>query len=316
MFIESEIVKHDINYISDESEIRASLVICLWNMEHLMWRSAETYIKQDFPKHSWELIIVSDNSEGDIQPILDIIHGKINYQVIYLKHSWGMRGNTVAFNTGFHFAKGNVFMESTAETMFPNELVRKMYEPHLKYDRAFIAVKTYNLDVNLQLDIDTVDWREDISNIMKLDGFFNDWTLNNYKNTNFGTHQTCSIKKEVFYEVFPDGFPLYCDYGSDDPRYSGGRSGLKIKDITLMEPMAIHQFHPRWQFWGTLGKAPNCNKWGHSTSNYLNDKSGQVPHGGTCMIWDNGSHEQYSEAEIADQRTWDDRVRATGCKVF
>ncbi len=311
-----KIIKHDIEYLEGNNDIKVSLCIALWNMEYLLMRSIETYCKQDFPKNNFELIIISDNSEGDVQPILDYAKGKINYQFLSIFHDFGMRGNTSAFNLAFNVAKGDVIMETTAETMLPTDMIRRLYEPHLKEDRIFVAAKTYNLTCELQLKIDTVDWREDISNVMKLDGFFNDWTLNNFKNTHFGTHQTCSIKKKTFYEVFPDGYPLYGDYGSEDCRFSGMREHYKIKDITIMQPMAVHQWHPSWHFWGTMGKAPNCNKWGHSISNYLGDKSGEVKDGGSSMIWDGGSHEQYSEAEIADQRTWDDRVRATGCKVF
>lgn len=297
------------------SEIKVSLCIALYNMEHLLIRSIETYCKQDFPKENWELIIISDNSMGDIQPILDYAKDKINIRYEKLSHNFGMRGNTSAFNRAFELAQGEVIMETTAETMFTTDMVRKMYEPHLVHDRAFVAVKTYNLTNELQLKIDMVDWREDVSSIMQLEGFFNDWTLNNFKTTHFGTHQTCSIKKSVFFEILPKGYPLYGDYGSEDCYWSGTRERNRVKDITLMQPMAFHQWHPPYQFWMSKGFAPNANKWGHSMSNYLGDTTGEVPNGGTCMIWDNGSHEKLSEAEIADQATWDDRVRATGCKI-
>ncbi len=312
---QNEVIKHSINFISPPTTIKASLVICLWNMEHLMWRSAETYCKQDFPKENWELIIVSDNSLGDIGPIIDIIDGKINYQYFDVKHSFGMRGNTAAFNLGFSHSNGSILMESTAETMFTPDLVRKLYEPHLIHERAFVAAKTYNLKVDQQIIIDSCNWREDVSNIMLLDGFFNDWTLNNFRTLHFGTHQTCSIKKSLFYELFPLGFPLYGDYGSEDPRYSGVRSQNGVKDITIMQPMAFHQWHPSYQYWMAKGLAPHANKFGHSTSNYLLDRSGDVPAGGTCMIWDKGSHERLSEAEVAEWNTLDEKVRATGCKI-
>lgn len=307
-----EIVQHEEYYPYGSDEIKASLVICLWNMEHLLIRSIETYCRQDFPNENWELIIVSDNSEGDIQPIVDYAKNRINLQIIKLKHDWGMRGNTVAFNTGFQFAKGQVYMETTAETMFTTDMVRKLYEPHLIHDRIFVAAKTYNLENHTQLKIDSVNWHEDVSNIMNLEGFFCDWTLNNFKNTHFGTHQTCSIKKSLFYELFPNGFPAYGDYGSEDPRYAGLRSQKGVKDMTIMQPMAFHQWHPSFQFWMSLGKAPMLNKFAHSMSNYLGDTSGEVPEGGTCMIWDGGSHEPMDEAQIADCRTWDERVIATG----
>lgn len=296
--------------------MKASLCIALWNMEHLLIRSIETFCKQDFPKDDWELIIISDMSEGNIQPILDFAEGKINIQHIHLDHDYGMRGNTAAFNHAFSIAKGEVLMETTAETMFTTDMVWKLYEPHLLYDRAFVAAKTYNLTPELQMLIDTVDWRVDVSRIMTLPNFYNDWTLNNFKNTHFGTHQTCSIKRKVFYELFPTGFPLYGDYGSEDPRYSGVRSMNGIKDITIMQPMAFHQWHPPFQWHMAKGKAKHFNRWAHSMSNYMNDTTGEVPDGGTCMIWDNGSHEQQSEAEIAEWATWDERVKATGFNLY
>src|SRR5690349_8405306 len=125
--------------------IKASLCIALYNMEHLLMRSIHTYCRQDFPKDDWELIIISDNSMGDVQPILDYAKDKINIRYERLEHNYGMRGNTVAFNRAFELAQGEIIMETTAETCFTTDMVRKMYEPHLIHDRAFVAVKTYNL---------------------------------------------------------------------------------------------------------------------------------------------------------------------------
>lgn len=296
--------------------MKASLCIALWNMEHLLTRSIETYCKQDFPKDDWELIIVGDNSEGDIKPILEFAHNKINIIHIPLTHDYGMRGNTVAFNTAFAAARGEILMETTAETMFTTDMVRKMYEPHLIHERAFVAGKTYNLTPELQLAIDTVNWREDVSNIMALEGFHNPWTQNNFKNTHFGTHQTCSIKKSTFYEIMPKGFPLYGDYGSEDPYYSGTRERNGILDLTIMQPMAFHQWHPSFQWHMSKGKSKHLNQFAHSTSNYLGDTTGEVPEGGTCEIWDKGSHAFLSADEVNEWRTWDERVKATGFNLY
>lgn len=316
IFKPEEIKQHEINYLPGGQNIKASLCICLWNMEHLLIRSIETYCKQDFPANEWELIIVSDNSEGYIEPILDYAAGRINYQYIRLEHGYGMRGNTVAFNTAFHFAKGHIIMETTAETMFTPDAIRKMYEPHIINDRCFVAMKTYNLTEHVQLKIDTVDWRSDLVNIKTLDGFDNPWTLNNVANTHFGTHQTCSIRKSVFAQITDGkGFPLFGDYGSEDPYYCGTREQKGVEDITIMDPMLIHQWHPPYQYWMAKGKAPMVNKTAHSMSNYLNDTSGRVPNGGTCQIWDNNSHDQMTEEEKIGWHKMDILVRQTGCKI-
>jgi len=314
--MQEEIKIHEKHYITDESKIKASLCICLWHMEHLLIRSIETYVKQDMPVEDWELIIVSDNSMGDITPILDYAKGKINIQYIRLEHNYGMRGNTAAFNLAFKMAKGHILMETTAETMFTTNMVRVMYEPHLANDRCFVAIKTYNLTMGDQLRIDTVDWRSDLMNIKNLPDFNSPWTQNNVANTNFGTHQTCSIRKEVFNEIFHDrGFPLYGDYGSEDPHYHGVRMKNKVQGITIMDPMAVHQWHPPFHYWMAKGYAPHFNKFAHSTSNFMNDTTGEVPEGGTRFIWDGGSDEQMTEEEKLGWLNLDQAVRDTGCKI-
>lgn len=318
-----EIKKNFDNYVTAREGIRMSLVICVWNTSHLLDRSLEMYCKQDLPKELWELIIIDDNSEDDcFEVIKQHAWGKINLRYIRLEHSYGMRGNTCAFNTGFAWGYGDIIAESTPETMFPENMLRKMYEPHLKHDGIFVSCKTFNLTPEIQMAIDKVDWREDIGNIMLIPGFFNPRTLNNFQTTYFGTHQTCSLKKTTFYKLFKNGYPLYCDYGSEDPRFSGLRERHGVRTITIMQPMAIHQWHPQWAFWATMGKAHNCNKNGHTIRNVMNDMSidengnRTVPDGGTCCIWDGGSTEGYSPEQIADQRTWDERVKATGCKLI
>lgn len=311
-----EIVKNIEHFIDDGSEIKLSLVMCIWNNSHLLKRSVVTYAKQDFQTKNFEIIIVNDNSEDNVEEVASYLIGKVNYRYIELKHNYGMRGNTMAFNTGFSFSRGEILAETTGETMFTTDMIRKMYEPHLIHDRAFVAIKTYNLQSGHQLQIDSINWQEDVSNLMQLEGFFSsDILMHNYKMTHFGTHQTCSIKKSVFYEIMPLGFPLYGDYGSEDPFYSGQRSRRGIEDITIMQPMAFHQWHPPIYFWLAKGRAPHWNSQGHSTSNYLMDETGQVDQGGTCELWENGSHEPMSEYDKLKWNKLDYVVRATGCNI-
>jgi hypothetical protein len=128
-----------------------------------------------------------------------------------------MRGNTVAFNTAFGMAQGHILAETTAECMLPKDGLRQLLEPHSKYDRCFVALKTYNLTREAQRAIDTVSWQNDIMAISALPGWNDPWVQNNVANMNFGTHQVCSIRKQVFDVVTKGkGFPLFCDYGCLD----------------------------------------------------------------------------------------------------
>jgi len=151
-------------------------------------------------------------------------------------------------------------------------------------------------------------------NISKLPGWDDPWVQHILPIVHYGTHQTCSIRKEVWYEITDGrGFPLFGDYGSDDPWYANRRQTHDVTDITLPnEHMGIHQWHPPWQYWAAKGRAPNTNKWGHSTSNYMGDTSDHVPDGGSRWIWDGGSDEQLSESEKEYWYTLDEKMRRVG----
>lgn len=286
--------------------IKISHVICVWNTSHLLKRSIQNYCKQDFPKDEWELIVIDDNSFDDVKEAISFAEGKINMRYVRLEHDFGMRGNTVAFNTGFEMAQGEIISESTPETIPSFDMIRILYEPHTKNDRCFVAMKTYNLTYELQLQIDTVDWQSDINNVKKLWGFDNPWTLNNVKTTHFGTHQTCSIRKKVWLEMTKGrGFPLFGDYGSDDAWYAGTRPKYKIEDITIMEPMIIHQWHLPFNYFVSMGYAPMLNRWNHSTSNYLNDTSGEVPKIGTAGIWDGDKRDRFERMDNEEKKSWE-----------
>ena len=312
-----------INRISDKTPL-LSLCICVWNTSHLLKRSIRTYCNQDFPAEDWELIIIDDNSDDNVLNAISYAIGKINFTYIRLNHPHGMRGNTVAFNTAFEIARGFVIAETTAETLFQPDIVRKMYELHVStpaheefpavyHENRFVSFKTYNLTQETQLLIDTVNWITDLDLIKTLPGFDCPWTKNNEDKTHFGTHQTCSIRKDTFYRIWgAKGFPLYCDYGSEDPAYCGLRERMGIEDITVMTPMPIHQWHLPFQYWMAKGKGPKFNKHAHTMENYMHDTSGEVPEGGTCMIWDGGSHEQLSEQECAEWAKWDEMFLKTG----
>jgi glycosyltransferase involved in cell wall biosynthesis len=297
--------------------LKASLCIAVWNTSHLLKRSIETYIGQDFDPQEWELVVIDDNSEDDVLAAISPARGRLNVRYERLEHPYGMRGNTVSFNAAFSMAQGEILMETTPETMLPRNTITKLHEPHLAHPRCFVAMKTYNLTPHLQLLIDTVDWRKNLMAIATLPGWHDPWVQNNVGTANFRTHQTCSIRKAVFYELNNgQGFPLFGDWGSEDPWYAGARAQAQIEDLTLPnEFMAIHQWHPPFHYWMAKGKAPNLNRFAHSLNNYLNDRSDAVPAGGTCEIWDAGLREQQSKQEKDMWGTLDSLVRATGAKI-
>lgn len=295
------------------TKIKTSLVISVWGTEHLLKRTMETYAKQTLPKDEWELIIVSDNALGNVEEIIAPYWDKINLQFIKLVHPFGMRGNTISFNTAIQSMRGEIYAESTPEIMMIPEALELLTNPHFERpnEKLFVALKNYRLTKELQLAIDTVDWREDLNNIKNLEGFNNDWTLNNTKEQyrEFNGHETCSMRLKNFLSLNNNlGWWKYCDYGSEDCTQSGKREqqgGWVNVTENRLDKYCFHQHHLPFNFFTSLGHAPMLNKNNHTMENYMNDTSGEVPPNGSSKIWDGGSTEKMSAEEAATWREHD-----------
>jgi glycosyltransferase involved in cell wall biosynthesis len=296
------------------SKIKLSIVVSVWATEHLMKRSIETWANQDFPKEEWELIVVNDCALGNVKGIIEPYRDKINIQYIEFDHKAGMRGGTIPYNVAWMCSAGEYIAESTPETMWTNDFIRGLYEVHEGRDDTYVIFKTYNLTSDMQLKIDTVDWKKDVMNISKLEGWDSDYVQRNFKaGGDFGSHQSSSIKKKTWFDITNNlQFPLYNDYGSCDPFYLGLRKEKGIQDLVVTHPLLIHQHHLPWQYFASLGHSPLTNKDNHSIMNVWNDISGRVPEGGTSSIWNGDDKTQMSEEEKKDWRKWNDYFLKSG----
>lgn len=288
---------------------KASVCVAVWNTAHLFKRTLYTLAQQTFK--DFELIVIDDFSEDDVPAALEPYLDKLNIRYVRLTHSLGMRGNTVSFNTAFDMAEGEYLVENTPEIMWYPDTLRDLIDAieELGPEKAWVSVRTYNLTPEDQLVIDTVDWKSDVRLLETLPNFQDAWTQNNTKQEFFGTHQTCIIRREDWF-TYMKRFPYFLGYGSDDPWYAGQRGRQGFKSATI-KPFVYHTWHPPINFWMAKGKAPNWNRFGHTMQNHYND--GHVPPGGTCDIWDGGSHEKLSFEEcLRWSEEWDDRVLASG----
>jgi hypothetical protein len=211
-------------------------------------------------------------------------------------------------------SRGEYIAETTPETMMPPDTIRNLYELHEGQKNRFIMYKTYNLTSDMQLKIDTVDWKSDLSNLSKLDGWNQEYVqLNKNKGDDWGTHQTDSISKDTWYKITKGyGWPLFGGYGEDDPYCLGLREASGIVDYVVLEPLCVHQHHLPWNYFASLGHSPMTNKNNHSTMNVWNDVSGRIPDNGTAGIFDGGSSEIMSEEEKLEWRKWDEYFLASG----
>lgn len=290
---------------------KVTVCMAVWNTAHLLARSLETYAKQTFD--DFDIIIIDDCSEDDVEAVVAPWRDKLKIQVHRFVHGDGMRGNTVSFNTAFSLASGQIIFESTPEIMlYPDCIGEMVYTLSSLGPKSWASVRTYNLTAPDQLVIDDVDWREDINALRTLPNFDDPWTQNNTKQEFFGTHQTCVFYRRDWF-LYWERYPLFADYGTDDPHNAGVRQRVGIASATIT-PFVWHQWHAPIGFWMAEGKAPNWNMWGHTLRNVYNEPS--VPDGGTAEVWDNdkpeGCHHQMTPEEGENWLHLKDSVIATG----
>lgn len=293
--------------------MKLSLILMCWNTAYLLGRTLETLQKQTLD--DWELIIVDDNSEDDVLQVLARHGAGLPIQYHRLEHDFGMRGNTYSINYGVEQAQGYVVMWSTPEVMLPSGALEAAFDAHASAlgELLWVTIPSHGLTAEMQLQIDLVDWRKDIHNIKRagvdlpLDSFASKWFWLNFyecgrqdwsKKKEYSNNQTVAVVRQAWLDTV-GSFPLFMDYGSDDPWAGGARRKHSFKVVTLWEQEAYHQWHPFAQFWMAQGKAPNWNRRGHTTSNLMNDP--RVPEGGTCEIWDEGDRSPLTEAEKAHE---------------
>ena len=283
--------------------MKLTLMLMCWNTAHLLARTLVTLQNQDID--DWELLILNDKSDDDVELICNTYGKDLPIKYHYLDHDMGMRGNTFAINYGIKHSIGDVVMWSTPEIMLPRGALSFAYASARHLDKVFVTIPSHGLTSRLQLKLDTVDWKDSLKNIdTLLEGvpynvFEQQWFNNNFyidgrkdlcvRRQEFGNNQTVAVNRHLCLDTVGK-FPYFLDYGTDDPWVGGERTRKGYTVVTLWDYAGYHQWHPNCQYWMAQDKAPNWNKWGHTISNIMNDPL--IPKGGTCEIWDGGSHDQ------------------------
>lgn len=308
--------------------MKLSLILMVWNTSHLMARTLHTLQGQTITDE-WELLIVDDMSMDDVRETIAEHGDGLPVKYHRLEHDHGMRGNTASINFGIERARGEIVMWSTPEVMLPPDALRRVCEVHdgRSGEKLFVTIPSHGLTANVQLRIDTVDWHSDVHSIKSLlDGVsFDHWDsvwfhLNFYEHgrpdtgkqkREYGNNQTVAVNRHVWLSTI-GSFPLFLDYGSDDPWLLDERRRHGFRDVTLWDQEAYHQWHAHSQYWMAQGFAPNWNMRGHTIKNVANDP--RVPQGGTCTIWDGGNRSKLTEEEAQRALGIHDAVVATGFK--
>lgn len=295
----------------DFSKVKISICMSVYNTSHLLKRSMETYLRQTMNKEEFELIICNDNSDDDVWSVVEPYMDKLNIRYLHLRHNDGPRGGMQAFNIMYKMSSAEIIAEVTPEMLLDPRTFQMMYDLHIGKKNRFVTFKSYRLSQDVQLLIDTVDWKSDIYNLKNIPGWEFDWIHQNVHKTEFKTHEISSYRRKDFFELFGEnGWVLWNDYGSCDPGFAGFRDQAGWEEYCVMEPMQIHQWHPPWHWRASMLPQKYLNKWAHTIVNYSGDP--RIYPTGTCQIWDGGSTEYYSPEEIAEWRKLDEVVYKTG----
>lgn len=290
-----------------------SLCIYAWNNSHLFWRSVRSLLWQDIDPSLCEVIVVDDNSMDDVEPVLALLTGKVKVSLIRLTHKDGFRGPTLALDRAYQSSVGVIFSVIPPDCILPKDGVRRLLEAHYesRNSRSFVAMRTCDLTAGMQKSIDSVNWKDgDLSAFGQLPG----WSDLESKAAArpIDDPVVFSVQRHVFVQMSDwNGYPYFGDC-STDLWLRQQRKKHFVSVSVLPGCMAVRQWSPPFQYWLAKGKAPNINRFGHSTSNYLGDRSGFVPDGGMCEVWDQGNRESLTDSEKAQWLALESDFLATG----
>ena len=176
-----------------------SIIIPTYNRAHLIKRSLQSVLKQDYP--NFEIIVIDDASTDNTEYIVKELD---DVRVIYIQHSFN-KGANAARNTGIRAATGEyIAFQDSDDEWLPDKLTKQIE-----------AFKTAPTDVGV---VYTACWRIEgtertytpSKDVLVKDGFLHNELLKR----NFITMPSLLVKKECLKEVglFDEALPRLQDW--------------------------------------------------------------------------------------------------------
>lgn len=223
-----------------------SIVMVTYNRAHLLARSLELYHRQQYK--DFELIVVDDDSTDDTQNLLKHWTNFLDIKTIIVRKTPGLwRDCARNINLGIRAAKNDIVVATHPEVIPGSEALINIYNNI--QDEMYLACKIYYLTPQEQINIDTVDWKEDTLNIRKLDGFYNPEVVTDYSHVKMDQHTDWqswvfgAMTRKTWRRI--GGMTEFDEWGSIDMDFLWRRHLLNIPTKTLLEPrsICIHQNH-------------------------------------------------------------------------
>lgn len=111
-----------------------SIIICTYNRGELLKGALETLGKQDFPTSDYEIIVVDDGSDEDVEEKLKGLSLKCKFK--FLKNEHG--GRAKARNRGISEASGEIIFFVDDDILAPVNLISQHWKLHEKKEKIVV----------------------------------------------------------------------------------------------------------------------------------------------------------------------------------
>jgi hypothetical protein len=230
-----------------------SICMSTCNRSHLLGRSLESYVYQDFDRSRFELVIVDDGSQDGTYDLIASYSGRLNMTYIRTDKEPGMwRPEAATINMAIRRSVGELVMLTHPEVMVGRKTLDAVWDMRMPW--SYMSCKVYYMTPRDQSQIDTVGWRSTRLAVREIPGFY-DQSSPEVRAHHDYTHQATDLHTSWESLVFSGMLrttwqsfgPLteFQTWGSTDPDFMTRRYFAGIRTLTPMDPEAIviHQNH-------------------------------------------------------------------------
>jgi glycosyltransferase involved in cell wall biosynthesis len=215
-----------------------------YNRGQLLDRSLDAYSRQTF--NGFELIIIDDGLTDNTKEICDKWSSKLNIRYFKVRKPKGLiRDGAVNINFGIEQAQTDFIIQTHPEYMPAHRTVEWFYNN--RQELVYMTAKEYCLTEEQQNVIDSVNWREDFSEIKNLPNFYSTFDREGYDPRRieqmgpFETTQFCGMHRNTWEVV--GGFPPLAKMHECDGEFFRIRQKCNIPTQTFQTEIGVHQWH-------------------------------------------------------------------------
>lgn len=150
--------------INKRQKFDASVIIPTHNRGEILKECLERLINQDYPKKSFEIIVIDDGSKDNTKDIVEKIAGNTQVSVKYFFQK--TQGQGIARNLGIRHAKGDIIIFIGDDIFVLSDFIKQHIRFHIKHPEGNTAVLGFIAwDPNLEIT-PFMDWLTNGSSVL------------------------------------------------------------------------------------------------------------------------------------------------------